>query len=86
MKRKAKRPIAPINTMPPEQLTPILDYLRRYARMWGEAHEAVADIRCLAATLPLRCVLEQRGEDWAVSKSGALIRREFVDLVFEKVV
>lgn len=43
-----------------------------------------ADLRALAAPLPLRCLLERRRRDWAVSKSGALVRREFVDLVFER--
>ena len=44
-----------------------------------------ADIHTLAKNLPLRCILEQRSHDWAVSKSGKLVRREFVDLVFERV-
>ena len=44
-----------------------------------------ADIRALAKNLPLRCILEQRSRDWAVSKSGKLVRREFVDLAFERV-
>ena len=44
-----------------------------------------ADIRALAENLPLRCISEQRSRDWAVSKSGKLVRREFVDLVFERV-
>ena len=43
-----------------------------------------ADIRRLAETLPLCCVREVRSQDWAVSKSGKLVRRGFVDLVFEK--
>lgn len=42
------------------------------------------DIHALTDNLPLRCVLEQRSRDWAVSKSGKLVRREFVDLVFER--
>lgn len=44
-----------------------------------------ADIRALAENLPLHCISEQRSRDWAVSKSGKLVRREFVDLVFERV-
>lgn len=44
-----------------------------------------ADIRALAENLPLCCISEQRSRDWAVSKSGKLVRREFVDLVFERV-
>ena len=44
-----------------------------------------ADIRALAENLPLRYISEQRSRDWAVSKSGKLVRREFVDLVFERV-
>ncbi len=34
---------------------------------------------------PTHCILEQRSRDWAVSKSGKLVRREFVDLAFERV-
>lgn len=43
-----------------------------------------ADIRDMAAELPLTCALEERSRDWAVSKSGALVRREFVDVAFTK--
>ena len=43
-----------------------------------------ADIRALSENLPLRCIREQRSRDWAVSKSGNLVRREFVIVVFEK--
>ena len=42
------------------------------------------DSHALTDNLPLRYVLEQRSRDWAVSKSGKLVRREFVDLVFER--
>ena len=49
------------------------------------ARDDAADIRALAKNLPLRCILEQRSRDWAVSKSGKLVRREFVDLAFERV-
>ena len=48
MKRKAKRPAAPVNTMPPERLAPVLDYLRRYAQSWDDAREAVAIRICHA--------------------------------------
>ena len=50
----------------------------------GFTHYDAADVRRLAAALPLRCTLERQGADWAIAKSGALVRREFVDLVFEK--
>ena len=43
-----------------------------------------ADIRDMAAELPLTCALEERSRDWAVSKSGTLVRREFVDVAFTK--
>ena len=43
-----------------------------------------ADIRALSENLSLRCIREQRNRDWAVSKSGNLVRREFVIVVFEK--
>lgn len=50
----------------------------------GFALYDAADIRCMTQRLPLECTLERRRQDWAVSKSGSLVRRESVDLVFEK--
>ncbi|WP_311151487.1 class I SAM-dependent methyltransferase [Neisseria sicca] len=50
----------------------------------GFALYDAADIRALPGNLPLRCIREQRSRDWAVSKSGDLVRREFVIVVFEK--
>lgn len=43
-----------------------------------------AEIRVLADMQPLHCTLEKHSRDWAVSKTGNLVRREYVDLVFEK--
>ncbi|MDO4640356.1 MAG: class I SAM-dependent methyltransferase [Neisseria sp.] len=43
-----------------------------------------SEIKQMTQQMPLYCVTEQRSRDWAVSKTGALIRREFVNLVFEK--
>ncbi|MDO4227310.1 class I SAM-dependent methyltransferase [Neisseria sp.] len=43
-----------------------------------------ADIRRLAEKIPFRCLAETRSRDWAVSKSGDLVRRECVHLVCEK--
>ena len=51
----------------------------------AEAGGISADIHALAKNLPLRCISEQRSRDWAVNKSDKLVRREFVDLVFERV-
>ena len=48
MKRKAKRPAQSPNTMPPERLAPILDYLRQHAQTWDDAREAVAIRICHA--------------------------------------
>lgn len=48
MKRKAKRPAQSPNTMPPERLVPILDYLRQHAQTWDDAREAVAIRICHA--------------------------------------
>ncbi len=43
-----------------------------------------ADIRAVAAPLPLNALAETRRSDWAVSKSNGLVRRETVHLLFEK--
>lgn len=48
MKRKAKRPAQSPNTMPPERLVPILDYLCQHAQTWDDAREAVAIRICHA--------------------------------------
>ena len=48
MKRKAKPPAQSPNTMPPERLAPILDYLRQHAQTWDDAREAVAIRICHA--------------------------------------
>lgn len=44
-----------------------------------------ADIRALAAPLPLNPVSEIRRSDWAVSKNNRLVRRETVHMLFEKI-
>ena len=43
-----------------------------------------ADVRALAAALPLRVQGESRSRDWAVSKDNALLERESVHLCFVK--
>ena len=48
MKRKAKRPAQSPNTMPPERLVPILDYLCQHAQTWDDARETVAIRICHA--------------------------------------
>ncbi|MDO4643712.1 MAG: class I SAM-dependent methyltransferase [Cardiobacteriaceae bacterium] len=43
-----------------------------------------SDIRQIAQQIPFYCLTEQRSRDWAISKDGTLLQREFVNLVFEK--